>query len=267
MDYQNIQLRCPNCSGAVTFGDKTCPWCGGVLEQTAEHVAEHENYIADYTKTTADAKTRTRLNAGIILAALLLGVFVAGIVINLYYDANMYTIRDRRAEAAAEADYDNITAVMDKYLEEEDYARFYAYCRYRHIEFYTNETFASYRAIGRTVSEYVYAVREIMNLVLEEQENGDHLELDDRAMAYISGGLTRFYRESDIETYKIGGKSVDDIDQEQLAKHAANMERDLRAIMHTYFGCTDAEFARFRELEEEDAAILLWEIWERRTGR
>ena len=258
----NVQLRCPRCSGPLTYEDRVCPHCGTVNEAAAAHVKELEAYSADFEKTSESAKERTKANAFLIFSALLLAVFVAGVIANVWFAGNMYDILDERGKSAAEADFDNIDDQLMAYLEAGEYLKFNAYLRFTEADIYSG-AYRNYRAISDMTMSYWFVFRELSGLVLYEERDSSYVEMDERAMAYIVMGLNDFYNGYDRDQYRF----YDDVDLTLLDGHVEKMDKELEAMMISYFGVTAAEYETIREYGfsgmKEEMEEMLWEIWGR----
>lgn len=251
-----VFLRCPNCSGPLTYEDEVCPHCGTPNTAAKTHIREKEAYTADYRDTVEDAKRNTILNRKLILASAALSVLVVALVWLIVTWINMYDIVGEAREEQNVRNADDLTAVLDMYLEQGDYLSFIVLLNRQGI-FRCEGPYEPYGQMRDLTSAYYTVYRELIRLPLTKWTTEFPVTVDDRKIAYLAQGICDFKKSAEKDY-----PAAEQLPQESTARAVSDMGEQIRMMMKTYFGMTDEEYESCRELAKDDCEVRLREIWE-----
>ena len=250
-------LRCPHCTGALTFEDETCPHCGRPNDAAARHLKEKAYYHADYHETVTDAKANLRLNRHLIVASVVLALLVLTAASLSVAYKNMYDyVHEARAEQNVQQQ-DDLGTMLHRYLENGEYVAFRVLLNRQSI-FTFRDSFTQYRQLGELTFDYYMVYREIMQLPLAGWTDAYPATCDERATFYIAQGLSDFF------SHKNKDYAAEERLEEALTKKAVDeMELQLMSMMKTYFGAAEDDIEDLQTLPKDELERKLTEIWNR----
>lgn len=181
---------------------------------------------------------------------MVLGVLVFGLLFVTFLadDHSYYKKQD-----AAVADFDTVSAQMNRYLESGEYEQYYAYCRSYNLTGWTAGPFLPWQPqtkcieIGRFIKEHLNGY--LMADSIYEQN--DHLES-------IGGLLPEFYN---VDSLCALAKDV--IGREKTEEDLREIQKDMELSLKACFGLTDEELSGQSTMTDEEVLLLLEEKHER----
>ncbi|MBQ6469021.1 MAG: hypothetical protein IJJ50_03090 [Lachnospiraceae bacterium] len=240
-------MKCRYCGGEIQLEDLVCPYCGRPNEEAQQHARDMRRYQREFQKTKMDVteKAGHASKRAVQIAAIV--SLIAAIVVNIFLQANCYNISYAIERSRAKKNIPAHLQQMDRYLSEEDYAGFAAYCQAKHLSM-LDKTFDPYYATYRTAVSYRTAVMQMMELV-------HHMSYTtvDRMTKYLTEDIQNFYENLDPEQYSY----YDYFDDENTQKHLANMKTHMEAMFVAYLGMTPEEAAGMETLSRAGQAALI----------
>ena len=118
-------MKCPYCGSPLDLDDNFCSHCGKLNEQVKQHVDEMNRFKAEFTETkegvyqTTKRYTATTVRVALIAVLVVLNVAVAVV------GARYYSFERMLGEADCERHFEEYSAILDTYLEEEDFSEFW----------------------------------------------------------------------------------------------------------------------------------------------
>ena len=246
-------MKCKYCGANLQLTDAVCPYCGKPNPRAERYTREKQYYEQDYAETSRKIKRVWNLSydwmsRGVTL--LVLGALVVGLFFVTFYteDQPYY-----KKQAEAVADFDKVSAQMDRYLEEGAYKQFFAYCQSYNLTGWTAGPFLPWHPqmeciqIGRFVEEHLNGYLAADSVY----EQNEHLES-------ISGLLPEFY-DMDALCDTAKGES----DQKKTRKDLRNIQADMELTLQVCFDLTEEEVSNLSAMTGEEVLLLLEEKNER----
>ncbi len=246
-------MKCENCGGNLSLEELVCPHCGTINKHAQQHVHDMNRFKGDYEDTKSNVYKVTRNYAGItVRAAIIAGLVILTVVFGVIASES-YSIHRAIKEGRAERNVKATCAILDGYLEEEDYLGFSTYVYVNCIDTY-DSSFEKYAPIERAASQYSYAYQYLMQLHESLQKN-DEYDTPERYLEMLCDQLNYFYDGLDLEEYSYYKGAVCEENRQILER----MEETLQILLRTYCGLTEEEAASLKSLSTAKRMVLLEE--------
>ena len=242
-------MKCKYCGGNLTLEAEFCPYCGKVNEQAQKHVRAMKGYQSAFEKTRQGVYESTnQYTAGTVRVVIIAVLFVA-IIVLLILGGKAYDFRRMWIQGKTERNSDQYMAVMDGYLEEENFIAFGAFCNENYIYAY-DSVYEKYAPVERATQNYTYVYNDIMRVVSppEYQEMEQILET-------LVESLDYFYSCLDMEQYEY----YEGVDTPKNRDALAAMEEKVERMLQNYCGLTAEQTQEFSGLTKARRAVLLEE--------
>ena len=230
-------LNCKNCGAPLTLEDAVCPHCGTPNEEAAEHIKKLKKLDKDFKKAEKEVitevkKTKKGYNLLIIIVVLL----VANLVLAVMHAAS-YEIAD--SITARSIDKTEVKAMMDKALDEGDYARFLIICD-KYVLSYSD--YEGYGAISNQAYYFNSLQKWMSNYFYEKEPYDDPLV---RACSAL--------KDYEDEHARLSMRSYGAFTMEQLEK----LDVQVNQYLKTYLKLTDEDIASVSEMTSSQLVILV----------
>lgn len=246
-------MKCENCGGNLSLEDLNCPYCGTVNKHAQQHVRDMKRYHGEFQETKKDVYATATKYTGITVRAIMIAVLLILTVVLAIVGAESYSFRRILLEKRAEKNFAEYCAVMDQYLEKEDYMAFHAFVEANSIGGYDTD-YEKYIPIMRASSQYTYLYDNILGVYTNTlKENEDSMASD--RVKYLSEQLNYFYDSLDMENYEY----IENYDSLQNRNALAQMEQNVKALLQTYCGLTKEDVDGLGEMSEARRMVLLEE--------
>lgn len=246
-------MKCENCGGNLSLEDLNCPYCGTINKHAQQHARDMKHYHGEFQSTQKDVYATTKRYAGITVRAIIIAVLLILCIVLAVIGSQSYSIRRMILENRAERNFNEYSAKMDEYLENEDYMAFHAFVEANSIYGYDTD-YEKYIPVMRASSQYTYLYECIMGTYTEIQKKSD-IETIQSRVDYLSDQLNYFYEALDMEKYSYceGGDSPEN------RTAFERMEQNVEALLQTYCGLTQEDAESLMELSEARRMVLLEE--------
>lgn len=247
-------MKCENCGGNLSLEDLTCPHCGTVNKHAQQHVRDMERYHGAFQDTREKVYSVTRKYAGIaVRAGVIAGLLILTVVFAVV-GARSYEIKSSLAKSRAERKFAEYSAILDGYLEEEDYLAFHAFAEANDIWGY-DSPYEKYMPVLRASSQYAYLYEAILRAyTVRQQEESEEGYAADQ-IKWTAEQLNYFYDSLDMEQYSY----YEDANSQENREALERMEDHVKVLLRTYCGLTPEDAEGLRELSEARRAVLLEE--------
>ena len=246
-------MKCEKCGGNLSLEDLKCPYCGEINKHAQQHIRDMERFQGEFQDTKenvyATAKRFTAVSVRMIVIAALVVLAVALAILG----SRSYSLRRWILEKRAERNVAEYSAVMDRYLEEENFMEFSFFTEANRIDGY-DTPYETYIPVIRASHQYRYLYSEIMGTYTNWIQDADQ-ETMERCVSYLSDQLNFFYESLDMEKYNY----ISGVDSEQNKQALAQMEEHVKALLQTYCNLTQEETEALRQLSEAKRTVLLEE--------
>ena len=246
-------MKCENCGGILSLEDAACPHCGTVNKHAQKHIEDMKRYQGEFQNTRESVYAVTKNYAGITARAVIITVLLILIVIFAVITGSTYDIRRELARSKSYRNYDEYSARIEQYLEEENYMALSAFCYAIYMESY-DSPYAKYAPIERACNQYAYLYESIMDAYGRKQEGTGPDEMAGYA-ENISDQLNYFYESLDPEHYSY----IVGADSEENLAALDSIEKKVRLLLQTYCGLTEEEAAGLQSLSNAKRMVLLEE--------
>lgn len=244
-------MKCENCGGNLSLEDLNCPYCGAINKHAQEHVREMKWYQGAFRRTQNDVYAATQKYAGITVRLIIIAVLLILCVVMAIVGAQSYSIRRMILEKRADRNFVEYSAVMNEYLENEEYIDFHAFVEANCIDGYDTD-YEHYIPVIRASSQYAYTYEYIMGVYTEIQKGSDVNIIRDR-VGFLVDQLNYFYESLDMARYEYCEGADTPKNREALER----MELNVRALLQTYCGLTKEEADSLGELSQARRMVLL----------
>ena len=240
-------MKCSNCGGEIRLEDLYCPYCGSPNEEAHMHARDMHHYRQEFQRTRRDvierAGRQSRRAVRIAAAALLL----LGIGINIFLQANSYSINRMFEEAAFRKNSAAYIQRMQEYLDAEDYIGFSAFVSANNLNS-TDDFYDTWYPVYRTANSLRYAETDIMKLVNHGEYTGiDHVK------KYTSETIQEFYESMDPDSYFYDER----YQTPETQRHLDNMRKDMEAMLVAYLGMTQEEAQSMQSSSRGNRILLI----------
>ena len=246
-------MKCEHCGGNLSLEDLNCPYCGAINKHAQQHIHDMKRFQYEFQDTKKEVYAATQKYTGITVRALVIAVLLILSIGLAVIGSESYSIRRYIMEKRAERNYTQYSAIMDEYLENEDYIAFYAFVEANVINGY-DTPYEKYVPVIRVSNQYMYLYDHIMGTYTKMRQSQDK-ETIERQVGYLSEQLNYFYNVLDMENYEY----INGGDSPQNKAAIAQMESNANALLQTYCGLTSEEVAGLQEMSEAKRMVLLEE--------
>lgn len=246
-------MKCENCGGNLSLEDLNCPYCGTPNKHAQQHVRDMKRYHGEFQSTQKDVYATTKKYTGIMVRAVIIAVLLILCVVFAVVGSQSYSIRRMILERRAERNFTEYSAILDEYLELEDYMAFHAFIEANSIYGYDTD-YEKYVPVIRATSQYTYLYEYIMGAYTEIQQGADAETIESR-VGFLADQLNYFYETLDMEKYDY----CDGADSPENRAAFEQMEKNVQALLRTYCGLTKEEAENLKTLSEARRMVLLEE--------
>lgn len=250
-------MKCEFCYGTLTLEDEYCPYCGKPNAAAKQHIEDMKHFKGEFESTQKYVKEKTGLFSQITVRVVIITVLMILIVAALVLMNSAWNIVRGMKRSYAEDHFREVTATMDRYLEERDYSAYDAYCSANNIRFYDSEHFAKYDKIQLPLSYYVG----IMDSLQKYKEFDSEIFHDysmRSLMESINGFYARFNKRNDRESWEKDDRTL-------FLQVIENMEQELRNYLVVYCDFTREQADGLPEMSDARRAVLFEEKWEEKV--
>ena len=248
-ERKESEVNCKYCGGTLTLEEKYCPHCGKPNEHAQQHAKDMESYKSRFDTTQGDVYKVTKNFSEITAHAVIITVLVVLCLAALGITANAYSIRRSVRDSQSRRHYEEYTARMNQYLQEEDYLGFDAFCEEHGIRTYT-EGYEDYSAIITAAGHYVYIYENLIGLLEAEAES-----IKESRVESLAEYCDNFSRAREKLEYYPDSREY----SEQVIDR---MEKDLEALWQAYFGLTAEEAEAFPNMGKGQKMMLMEQKYE-----
>ncbi|MBO7514388.1 MAG: hypothetical protein J6T47_02015, partial [Lachnospiraceae bacterium] len=110
-------MKCKSCGGEIRLTDKTCPYCGRLLTETAGHQAEPEAFQKKSEKSKGGLRKALSDNIPIVISSVVMLLLIVGICVANYISENAYHFREDAMRKESVKKYDEYSVKIQEYLD------------------------------------------------------------------------------------------------------------------------------------------------------
>ena len=242
-------MKCNYCGGNLSLEAETCPYCGRPNEQAQKHIKAMKRYHSDFETTQRGVRDSTHRYTSAVIRVVTIAVLCILIVAAFIIGGRSYELRRMWIQNRAEKNASEYMEIMDRYLAEEDFLAFNAFCNENYIYAY-DSAYEKYAPVERVSQNYLYVYTDIMRVVCppKYQDMESILETLVESLDYFYGSL-------DMENYQY----YEGADNEQNRQALQAMERNVTRMLQTYCGLSQEEAEGFKDLTKARRAVMLEE--------
>lgn len=247
-------MNCKYCGSSLSMEDRVCPYCGRTNEQAAQHIKDMDKYHGAFTTTQRNVYGVVWRYKAVSVRMILFTVLVLLIVGVTLVSDNLYSIQRRIRQSDARQREREYTALLDTYLEEENFQAFKAFTEAHSINSYSVDAFYSYSEVQWACSNYI----RVYEGILEMAYPCDNSNIGN-TMRSMLDALDGFYNalDSDI-TYR----ECTVAEEERNSKALAAMEQNVERLFVSYIGLTPEEATGLRSMTQTGRERVIFDRWE-----
>ena len=136
-------MKCPYCGGEIGLEAASCPYCGRPNEQALQHVRDMSRFRRRYAETESHVLGKAKNYSRIVPRVLVILVLVIACVVMAVITENAYGLPGNARRRAAEKDPSGTIALLESYLDQDDYISFASAIDYNEIRVYSG-SFSEY---------------------------------------------------------------------------------------------------------------------------
>lgn len=242
-------MKCNYCGGNLSLETEVCPYCGRPNEQAQKHVRAMKSYRSAFERTKRGVEDSTQRYTGATIRVVMIAVLFIVIIAAFLIGGNAYEFRHMWIQNRAEKNASEYMEIMDRYLEEENFLAFNAFCNENYIYAYDN-AYEKYAPVERVSQIYCYVYTDIMKVACppEYQDMESILESLVESLDYFYGSLN-------MEDYLY----YEGADNEQNRQALQTMEQNVTLMLQTYCGLSKEDAEDFKEQTKARRAVMLEE--------
>lgn len=222
-------MKCYSCGGEVSLTDKTCPYCGRSLVETADYRKDKEKYEKRSEKAKGKLKKALASNVPLVISAVVMVLLIIGLGVAIYVKDNAYHFRSDAKRSESKKNYEEYSKTIRDYLDAGDYSAFAAFKEYHNIATF-EDPYKDLDLLWEMTDEYADMVSDIESAVLHGPE-------------------ARWYRpESDVQDVR---RSIYDFYHEYEYKKSKIEADPYSAYMHDMKKKADTLLKVYLRLDEE----------------
>ncbi len=240
-------MKCENCGGNLTLEDVVCPHCEAINPHAIEHIREMKRYQKDYEGTKDKVYDVTKRYVGVSVRIIAIAVLIVLIILCGVLSGEGYSIHRKMNQSKAVRKQEEYKAVIEEYLENNEYYALYSFLEAHCIE-YDTEGYEEYRTISRAVTQYVFLYGDIIRVIYPYSE-----ESLKTYPSRIEGDLASFYKLYDEENY------INIFDNTLHKDEVLEIEAQMNALLVAYCGLTMEEAEGLKNMTQAQRMSLLEE--------
>lgn len=239
-------MKCEFCGGDLSLEAKVCPHCGQVNKHAQQHIRDMEHYKGQFESTQKGVYSATKKYTEITTKVIIISLLVVAIVLLMLAAAFSWDISYDIKKMSMKKNAKEYTAILDEYLEAEDYVGFDSFCEKNYIDAYDCEDYEPYGALIRATGNYVDFYLVFMSC-LDSGFTG--------TAEWMCSQLNYFYESIDLEQYSY----MQGADNPDAKKALERMESNIGQMLQTYLGLTAEEVASLKEMSDAQRTVLIEE--------
>ena len=167
-------MKCKYCGADVGLEDLVCSHCGMPNEEARKHAQDMQRYSRDYERTKTEV-SRSAKKAGRLAAhGIILGLVIVANILVYSLLSNSYSLQRDWQVRKAEKNFQTHQAMMDEYLDKQDYLGFSAYCQASYIDGYSSK-YRDYEQSVRMCRQYRYVYADMAKMVFASDKDADSI--------------------------------------------------------------------------------------------
>lgn len=242
-------MKCKYCGGILTLEDAQCPYCGKTNEQARQHTEAMKHYHGEFEHTKKKVRfivgEYTQITVRFVILAILIIFVVAGLIVK----GNAYSIRRAFIKQNAKQHVTEYTKLLERYLEEENYQAFLAFCNANYIASY-EDSFQQFYPAKRAAQSYCNVYTSVMKAAFLTD-----FEMLEQTANRLSEDLDYFYDCLNWDNLKY----YDNAKIEENVKAMNTMEHNVTLLLNTYCNLSDEQAKSISDLSSAKRAILIEE--------
>lgn len=242
-------MKCKYCGGVLTLEDAQCPYCGKTNEQARQHIEAMNHYHGEFENTKKKVHfivgEYTQITVRVVILAILIIFVVAGLIVK----GKAYSIRRTFIKQNAKQHVTEYTKLLERYMEEENYQAFLAFCDANYIASY-EDSFQQFYPVKRAAQSYCNVYTSVMNAVFLTD-----FETLGQTAKRLSEDLDYFYDCIDRDKYIY----YDAAEIEENVKAMNTMEYNVTLLLSTYCNLSDEQAKSISGLSSAKRAVLIEE--------
>lgn len=244
-------MKCEYCNGDLSLEDEYCPHCGQPNKHAKKHIDDMRKYQGEFEDTKRYVREKTTGYTEIAVRVVILSVLIVLILVFFAVGSNAWEINRQIRKSSAKRNYEEYSRMMDEYLAEGDFLKFYSFCEHMGIRSYDSVYEEKYGNIINACSWYKSVYELLYDFAgFDADDSVSHVtEMTGDAL----DSFYKYYRNDDFSYTGRDGES------ELYRKTLDDMERNIELILSTYCGLTKEEAAAFPEMSKAKRDILLEE--------
>ena len=240
-------MKCPYCGGEIGLEDVTCPYCGRANEQAVQHVRDMSRFRRRFAETESHVLGKARNYSRIVPRVLVILVLVVACVVMAVITEGAYSIPGNARRRAAEKDPAGTIAVLEDYLEQEDYISFASYIDFHEIRTYGTD-FSEYSRLYWCAWYYREFVIRLEHIFLQKDRMEWARNDASYDIRYLCQSISSFKESYDTAEREDGPRMND----------ARQMRTNMLKMLNVLFGFEDPE--EFFALTENRMAAAIEEV-------
>ncbi|MBO6014101.1 MAG: hypothetical protein J6P48_01400 [Oscillospiraceae bacterium] len=240
-------MKCRYCGGEIGLEDISCPYCGKANEQAVQHVQDMSRFRRRFAETESRVLSKAKTYSQVVPRVLVILILVIACVVMAVISSNAYSMPGNARRRAAERDPSGTIAVLESYLNEDDYLSFASYIEYNEIRMYGND-FSEYSRLYWCAWYYREFVIRMEHIFLQKDRSAWERNDASFDIRYLCQSITSFRESYDT------AEQQDDPRMEDIRKMRSNM-LDMLGLM---FGFENTE--EFFVLTENRMAAAVEEV-------
>lgn len=242
-------MKCKYCGGNLSLEDEQCPYCGKANDQARQHTEAMKHYRGEFEHTKKKVRfivgEYTQITVRVVILAILIIFVVAGLIVK----RNAYSIRRAFIKQNAKQHVTEYTKLLERYMEEENYQAFRAFCDANYIASY-EDSFQQFYPLKRAAQSYCNVYTSVMKAAFLTDS-----ETLEQTANRLSEDLDYFY--NCINRDKLVYYDAAEI--EENVKAMNTMEHIVTLLLSTYCNLSDEQAKSISDLSSAKRAILIEE--------
>ena len=222
-------MKCISCGGEVGLTDKTCPFCGRVLNETAGYRRDLKKYRQESTKAKESLKKTITENVSMVISALVMILLIVALGIALYVEDNAYHFHEDKLRRESVKNYEEYSVQIRQYLDAGDYTGFVAIKEALNIAEF-QEPYDDLCLLWEVAKEYSNMVLKVESAVVFGPE----------ASRYDPEGNVRDCRMAIYDFYREYEYNLSEIEEDPYRDYIHDMKDKADILLRVYLGMDDA---------------------------
>lgn len=243
-------MKCDYCGGNLSLEDERCPHCGQINTHAKKHVDDMKHYQGEFESTQKYVKEKTATYTEFISRGIFLAILAIVTIVIFVLCANIWEIRWSIKRSTAERNFQKNSAIIEQYLEEEDYIGCAAFVDNKAIRIYGG-VYDEYRCYIQACNQY----RNVMDMLQRYAMPSPYENTE--SMCKLTGDcLEDFYKYYKNEEFRYTGGSNE---TEKYREIVENMNRTINATLTCYCGFTEEEAEAFKDMSLANRYLMIEE--------